>query len=147
MLTVILPILMTHADATAQTARGNPAAAGEVKKMIALYRKAVINGDTTALRDIWTDDYTFTNAKGELLSKRDRLNNFGSGHTDIDSIGSDQDVHIRVHGDAAVATSTVTIVGKYSGIESSGLYRSIHVWIRTAGKWRLLANQITRVAK
>ena len=54
---------------------------------------------------------------------------------------------MRVYGDTAVITGRVTLKGKYSGKEASGLYRSISVWVNQRGRWRLVANQITLIAK
>jgi ketosteroid isomerase-like protein len=53
---------------------------------------------------------------------------------------------VRVHGNVAVATSRVTIKGQYSGKQTSGQYRSIHVWVKGAADWQLVANQLTPVA-
>jgi ketosteroid isomerase-like protein len=54
---------------------------------------------------------------------------------------------IRVHGDTALIFSHVTLVGKYSGREVSGEFRSLHVWISDNGRWRLVTNQLTPIAK
>jgi len=57
------------------------------------------------------------------------------------------EVKVRLYGDVGVATSHVTIEGKYSGRESSGQYRSLHAWVRRPAGWELVANQITAVAR
>src|SRR5439155_844735 len=75
-----------------------------------------------------------------------RLENIRSAHTQIESVGS-EDQDVRVYGDTAVITGRVTLKGKYSGKEASGLYRSISVWVNQRGRWRLVANQITLIAK
>jgi hypothetical protein len=36
--------------------------------------------------------------------------------------------------------------GQYSGKQTSGQYRSIHVWVKGAAGWQLVANQLTAVA-
>ena len=66
--------------------------------------------------------------------------------TSLDSISEEEDMKVRVYGNVAVATSRVTIKGQYSGKQTSGQYRSIHVWVKGAAGWRLVANQITPVA-
>ena len=102
--------------------------------------------DVTTLDDIWADDYTFTNPHGALLTKKQRLENIRSGHTQIESVAS-EDEDVRVYGDTAVITARITLKGKYSGKESSGQYRSISVWVNQQGRWRLVANQLTLIAK
>jgi len=66
--------------------------------------------------------------------------------TSLDSISEEEDMKVRVYGNVAVATSRVTIKGQYSGKQTSGQYRSIHVWVKAAAGWQLVANQITPVA-
>ena len=110
------------------------------------YREALATRDVTTLDDIWADDYTFTNPHGALLTKKQRLENIRSGHTQIESVAS-EDEDVRVYGDTAVITARITLKGKYSGKESSGQYRSISVWVNQQGRWRLVANQLTLIAK
>jgi ketosteroid isomerase-like protein len=122
------------------------AAEQEVRQTIEKYRTALLKRDAATLERIWADDYTFTNGAGEIHSKADRLANLKSGATSLDSISEEEDMKVRVYGNVAVATSRVTIKGQYSGKQSSGLYRSIHVWVKGAAGWQLVANQITPVA-
>src|SRR6266566_2137538 len=72
--------------------------------------------------------------------------NAKSGHTQIEPVGS-EDQDMRVYGDTAVITGRITLKGKYSGKEASGQYRSINVWVNQEGRWRLVANQLTLIAK
>jgi ketosteroid isomerase-like protein len=128
-------------------AQGADAAAEqEVRQTIKKYRTALLQKDAATLERIWADDYTFTNGAGEIHSKADRLANLKSGATSLDSISEEEDMKVRIHGNVAVATSRVTIKGQYSGKQTSGQYRSIHVWVKGAAGWQLVANQITPVA-
>ena len=124
----------------------NAAAEQEVRQTIEKYRTALVQRDAATLEQIWADDYTFTNGAGETFSKAQRLANLKSGATSLGSISEDDDIKVRVYGKVAVATSRVTIKGQYSGKEASGQYRSIHVWVKGAAGWQLVANQLTRVA-
>ena len=81
------------------------------------YREALAKRDVTTLDDIWADDYTFTNPHGDFLTKKQRLENIRSAHTQIESVGS-EDQDVRVYGDTAVITGRVTLKGKYSGKEA-----------------------------
>ncbi len=121
------------------------AAEQEVRQTIEKYRKALLQKDAATLERIWADDYTFTNGAGEIHSKADRLANLKSGATSLDSISEEEDMKVRVHGNVAVATSRVTIKGQYSGKQTSGQYRTIHVWVKGATGWQLVANQLTPV--
>ena len=100
------------------------------RQAIEKYRAALLRRDSSALEQIWTDDYFFVNAAGEMLTKGQRLANLKSGATILESINEEEDLKVRIHQNTAVATSRVTIKGRYSGQPSSGQYRSIHIWIK-----------------
>ncbi|HUE49586.1 MAG TPA: nuclear transport factor 2 family protein [Candidatus Dormibacteraeota bacterium] len=122
------------------------AAEQEVTQTIKKYRTALLQKDAATLKQIWADDYTFTNGAGEMLSKAQRLAHLESGATSLDSISEEKDMKVRIHGNVAVATNRVTIKGQYSGKQASGQYRSLHVWVKGATGWQLVANQLTPVA-
>jgi ketosteroid isomerase-like protein len=143
----ILTVALLSFGRQQSVAQGADAAAErEVRQAIKKYRAALLQRDAAALEQIWADDYTFTNGAGETHSKAQRLANLKSGATSLDSISEDQNMKVRVYGNVAVATGRVTIKGQYSGKEASGQYRSMHVWVKGAAGWQLVANQLTRVA-
>jgi len=110
------------------------------------YTEALTKRDLAALDKIWADGYTFTNGRGEFLTKTDRMENIKSGATQFDSI-SREDEETRVFGDTAVVTGRVVLKVIYSGKESSGPYRFINVWVKMQGRWQVAANQITPIAQ
>ena len=116
------------------------------RQAIEKYGAALLRRDSSALEQIWTDDYFFVNAAGEMLTKGQRLANLKSGATILESINEEEDLKVRIHQNTAVATSRVTIKGRYSGQPSSGQYRSIHIWIKGPTGWQLVANQLTALA-
>ena len=118
----------------------------EVRQAIEKYRAALLRRDIPALEQIWTDDYFFVNASGEMLTKAQRLANLKSGATTLESINEEEDLKVRIHQKTAVATSRVTIKGQYSGQQTSGQYRSIHIWVKGPTGWQLVANQLTALA-
>ena len=143
----ILTVALLSFGRQQSIAQGADAAAEqEVRQTIKKYRRALLQKDAATLERIWADDYAFTNGAGEIHSKADRLANLKSGATSLDSISEEEDMNVRVYGKVAVATSRVTIKGQYSGKQTSGQYRSIHVWVKGATGWQLVANQITPVA-
>ena len=142
----ILTVALLSVGRQQSVAQGaDTAAEQEVRQTIEKYRTALVQKDATTLERIWADDYTFTNGAGEIHSKADRLANLKSGATSLDSISEEEDMKVRIHGNVAVATSRVTIKGQYSGKQTSGQYRTIHVWVKGATGWQLVANQLTPV--
>ena len=142
----ILTVALLSVGRQQSVAQGaDTAAEQEVRQTIEKYRTALLQKDAATLERIWADDYTFTNGAGEIHSKADRLANLKSGATSLDSISEEEDMKVRIHGNVAVATSRVTIKGQYSGKQTSGQYRTIHVWVKSATGWQLVANQLTPV--
>lgn len=111
------------------------------------YRQALVKKDLAALEKIWTDDYTFIDAHGRVLTKADRLADLRSSATSLDTIRHEEPPKVRVHGDIGILTSVVTITGRYGGKDVSGQFRSTHIWILAGGHWQLLMNQLTAIAK
>jgi hypothetical protein len=95
----------------AQDQASSAATEQEVLQAVERYRTAILKKDTTALEQIWADDYTFVNGAGDIFSKQQRLENIKSGATSLDSITQGTDVKVRTYRDTAVVTSTVTIQG------------------------------------
>jgi len=118
----------------------------EVRQMIEKYRAALLKRDIPTLEQIWADDYVFVNALGEVLTKAQRLANAKSGETTLESINEQEKITVRVYQNSAVATSRVSIRGKYSGRSVSGQYRSTHVWVKGPTSWQLVSNQLTALA-
>jgi len=110
------------------------------------YAQALTKRDLEALDEIWTADYTFVNPRGELLSKAQRMANIKSGTTEFQTMRPEKD-RLHVRGDFAVEVGRIVVEGEYSGQESSGEYRYTTVWIKIQKRWRMLANQITLIAK
>jgi ketosteroid isomerase-like protein len=124
-----------------------PDAEADLRAALKSYREALVKKDIAALDQIWSDDYSFINAHGELHTKADRLADLKSGHTSVESIKHEDEATVRIHGTTAIVRSLVTITGKYSGREVSGLFRSTHIWVKDGDRWHLVMNQLTPVAK
>lgn len=116
----------------------------EINTLLNQYITALQHRDLAALDQIWSDDLTFVNLYGDLLSKQNRMDNIKSGATAFNSIRL-SDVDVRMYGQAAVATFKVAIEAHYSGKESSGNDRVTTVWAQPKGAWQLVAVHMTRI--
>ena len=145
-----LPLAAQPMEAKKSAPVAKPAATADeqqiLKDRFREYTEALTKRDLAALDKIWAEGYTFTNGRGEFLTKKDRMENIKSGATQFDSI-SREDEEIRVFGDTAVVTGRVVLKVIYSGKESSGPYRFINVWVKMQGRWQIVANQITLIAQ
>ena len=127
-----------------------PAATADVQQILKdrfrEYTEALTKRDLAALEKIWAKGYTFTNGRGEFLTKKDRMENIKSGATQFDSINR-EDEEIRVFRNTAVVAGRVVLKVVYSGKESSGPYRFLNVWVKKQGRWQLVANQIPPIVQ
>jgi ketosteroid isomerase-like protein len=132
--------------ASTRRASAKVSAEQALEKLAHEYAEALTKRDVAALDKIWTPDYTFVNPRGELLSKAERLANIKSGATEFQTM-SPQKERLLVHGDFAAEIGRIVVQGEYSGRESSGEYRYTTAWVKIGGRWQMLANQITLIAK
>ncbi|MFL5515511.1 MAG: nuclear transport factor 2 family protein [Gemmatimonadales bacterium] len=110
------------------------------------YKQAILDSDTAALARIWTDNYTFINPQGTLVTREQRLVNIGSGSTDVQIIDDEREVTVRLFGDAAIVQNLSTLHGTFSGQPTDTDLRGTFMWVRRDGRWRLATNQLTAVA-
>lgn len=131
------------------TTRGSEAddARQAVTDLLEQYRQALLAGDAAALDRIWADDLIFTNARGEVLTKAQRLANLRSGATALRSVDVTDQLVRPLGPAAALATSRVTIDGQYGGQEGAGAYRTTTTWSRRGGRWQMVAVQMTAIAE
>ena len=120
--------------------------AQEVSDLLDQYNDALIKTDAAALERIWADDLSFVNPRGELLTKKERIENIKSGATAVKTADV-SDKQVRMYGKTAVATLVVKISGQYSGKEGDGLFRVTTVWAKPKGTWQMVAVQMTPISE
>ena len=81
-------------------------AEAEVRQAIRDYDEALRRADVAAVERFWASEYTFVNARGERLTRADRVANLRTGRTALDSLAhAPQDERIQVYGDIALYTT------------------------------------------
>ena len=98
--------------------------------------------DAAALDRLMADDFLAINPLGRELTKAQVLAEFASPDYEIESLRN-EDIRVRVFGDAAVATARGVVKGRYKGQDASGQFRYTRVWIRRGGRWQAVAAQST----
>ena len=71
----------------------------------------IVDRNVAALSELWTEDYTFINPQGRIVTRAQRLANLSSGNTDVTIIDSEREITIRVYGDMAVVQNLSTLLG------------------------------------
>lgn len=149
----ILPVLalflLQPIRGSAQEPAPNPAAEAELRETIRQYDDALRRGDASAAERFWAAEYLFVNARGEQLTRGDRIRNLQSGRTALDSIvhiPGEEQFRFYGDGDVAVYIATLTLSGQYSGVAQQGRSRVVVLWVRRDGRWQQVASQQTVVA-
>lgn len=133
-------ILLLAACATQANAGDRRAA--DVERADQQYNLALARADVTALREMITENYVFTDATGRMSGRDEVIAGIASGRIRITS-QTTRDVRIDVFGGAAIETGLLTSVAVRDGRNSGGTYRFTRVWVKREGRWRTAAMQET----
>jgi ketosteroid isomerase-like protein len=102
-------------------------------------------GDTERLDAMLTDDFTAVGPLGFVLPKHAWLARHRPGELTYDSFGL-AEVHVRVHGEAAVVIARNDTDGNYQGHPIPAAARATLVLGREAGMWQLTSAHMSFVA-
>ena len=120
---------------------GAPAGAeAEIRQILADLANNRFKPDSKELDRIYADEFTATNASGEVLDKAGVIAARTSGRLSFRSYVFD-DIKIRIYGDVAVVTDSERIESD----TASGRFRHLRVLLRRDGRWQLVATQMTRI--
>jgi ketosteroid isomerase-like protein len=147
-LAVLTLLVAIPERAPAQAASGASAVVAEVHDAVRRYDDALRRADTAAVGRFFAPEYVFVNARGERLTRADRLANLRTGRTAVDTVAhAPQGEQIRPYGNVVLYTTLLTLGGRYSGkTQQRGQYRALVVWVRRDGRWQQVASQLTQVA-
>ncbi len=143
LLVAVSSFVFSQPTRTSANQKGNDEQA--VRQLINEISAALSRNDTAALDRIYADSYTLTNENGVVSTKVPRLAAIKSGEMKFESVVFD-DVNIRLYGNTAVATFRVTSKSQFKGQEASGQFRGTSTYVKTKGRWQVVAAQTTRIA-
>lgn len=108
--------------------------------------KAFVARDFATIDESIGDDWTMQNDSGKMLVKADFYVPLKSGKLKYRKMIS-YDMKPRVFGNVAIVQGMVDEVSSYDGKETSGTNTWLDVFQRRAGKWVMIASQISKVEK
>ena len=108
--------------------------------------QAQIKADAAALDRIYADDFIGIGPSGTVRTKPEVIADFTSRSLTFQSIVTDE-VRVRVYGDTAVETGLSTMVGSDKGKVVPRDNRFTRVWVKKGGRWQLVANHYSLLAK
>jgi ketosteroid isomerase-like protein len=147
LLAVLVVLVVPHRALAQSAASASSSDVAEVRDAVRRYDAALRRADVAAVERFFAPEYTFVNARGERLTRAERLANLRTGRTAFDSLAhAPREEQIRRYGDVVVYTTLLTLGGRYSGKAQAGQYRALVVWIRRDGRWQQVASQMTPIA-
>lgn len=135
-----LPALLAaqaQPDATEDSAVEKEILAIETQKNDAMQK-----GDVQVLEPIYGDSLIFVNARGQVLTKQDRLKEFDSGSVRYQSFFQG-DYRFHIYGNTAIVTGIACSVVDYHGRVNRTPRRFTSVYVKLDGRWRFVAHQAT----
>jgi Domain of unknown function (DUF4440) len=154
-------MLLTHATLSSRAKPPAGSADQELRATMAERHKASLEGDTEKIAASMTEDYLQTDISGVVQDKATWLKSYFVPLAELIKAGKfrwerydENDVQVRIHGDAAVVVGTLDAkgsgarfdVGRHSWVEGSkaafsGKLHFTRVYIRSDGQWLLAALQ------
>ena len=117
----------------------------ELRRLGEQWLQALARRDTVALDRILAEGVVITDASGKVHNKAQELARL-RGY--VHNIGYNNTVEdVRVYGEAAVVTGLHTVRVQTPRKRVDWIeYRYTFVWMRSAGRWQVVAQQFTRVS-
>lgn len=106
---------------------------------------AMLKGDASAVERHYAESFTFTTPDGQVMTKAQVVANVRTGAAKFES-SKFEEMRVQLYGDSAVVTALTTDKGTVGGADVSGRFRWTDVFVRSGGRWQLVAAHGTRVA-
>ena len=104
--------------------------------------RAVLLGDATFFRRVYSDDFSGVLSRGEVVDKVSFIKAVQSPHIKYESFTA-SDVKVRLYRDLAVATSTWSMRAVLRGQPVTSQMRAVHVYMYTSSGYRVVTGQTT----
>ena len=109
------------------------------------WASATVADDEATLRQVLSDDLTYTHSTGETDTKQAFMDNLKSGVRKYHKVNHDS-MDVRLYGNTAVLMATAHIeTSQKGGNPAPARLRFIHVWVLKQGRWQLAAHQSLRL--
>jgi ketosteroid isomerase-like protein len=123
------------------------AASADEQQIIAAeksWASAVLTKDFAKLGAMLTPDLIYAHSTGIIDDKTSYLQKMKSGKQNYAGI-EHKSTTVRMHGDSAVAHSMMRMHGTNAAGPFDDQVMTMHLWVKSNGKWLLAAHQTTKV--
>ena len=111
------------------------------------YARIIKDQDAVGIERVLADDYLFTNESGKVKNKAEDIADYKKGETKIE-VADITDQKVRVIGNgSAVETGTFHIKGTNKGKAFDTTERYTTVWVWRGGRWQVVSDHVSTVAK
>lgn len=141
---MVLLLLLAFGQIT--PADGAKLVLAEVAAVSQAYDIAITQRDLPALESILAKAAVFTTATGRVMERAAVLEMLAKPETHYESVES-QDVVRRLAGNVVVETGLVKVRGKRKGLPIDEVQRYTDVWQKLDGRWQLIAEHTSLLAK
>jgi ketosteroid isomerase-like protein len=113
--------------------------AGLVRSLELKWTESYKQRSIDILSSLLSEEFVITVEDGSVYSKAGYISHSADSSTLV-QIAELSDLKVRVHGDTAIVTGAYHEKGETSGKKYEYRDRLTDVWIRTAGKWQVVAS-------
>ncbi len=104
---------------------------------------AIVKKDATALNWLLADGFNGTSPTAHTFPKTVAVQELTSGKYVVESMVLDE-ISVNVYGNVAIAFTSQNETSRYGGKDTSGHYHFTDVWVKTAGRWQVVASHGSR---
>jgi hypothetical protein len=105
-------------------------------------KQAMIHKDGVTLNKLLSDELAYTHSTGPLETKAEFIQSIVSGKSIVERLDY-MGLKTSVYGDTALVRGNVDLYHSKTNIVHMNI---LHVWVKQAGAWKLVARQATRLA-
>ena len=106
--------------------------------------KAYLEGDADKMAELLTEDFTLTDASGEVTTRADDIEHAKKGTMRYE-VFENYDMKVRLHGDAAVITGRTRVKGLAGNTPFASVFQFTDTLVRRDNKWRVAASHVSRI--
>ena len=143
LLAIVLTITVAN-SASGQSSKQEAAIEQEIRKLDLAHADAILRGDQVSLDKLWTKDFRVNNPFNEI----DRADRIRTGAVTYSSFVREPE-SIMVHGETVIVMGRETVVPKGNSPDAGKTInrRYTNIWMKRAGKWRLVARHASVICQ
>jgi Ketosteroid isomerase homolog len=136
---------MAHTDIAIMEAASIGDRDVEIIAAEAQLRSAQLSADTNALSQLISDDLLFTGPDGQLATKAQDLESYGSGAVRFRQHQPEELRIRRIGSNVAISSLSARLAVEIGGKVVNGVYRYTRVWSREGGRWKVAGGHVSQV--